>query len=110
MTPIEIANELRRVAPHAQHFIAGPSPACDERESISALLDAAASAIEAMCPIPISERLPENGAAVLWWIDNDWETGTYKKDRNEYAPDYDGYGCQEINFQVTHWIPLPPGP
>ena len=54
-------------------------------------------------PIPVSERLPEEGARVLvyaqayWDVVHNWESDVY----------IDGDGA---SLGITHWLPLPPDP
>ena len=56
--------------------------------------------------IPVTDRLPENGAEVLawsesgfsyvdWWIDGEWKVNGLVDGKYEHA---------------THWMPLPPSP
>ena len=58
--------------------------------------------------VPVGERLPEEGVFVLWhtrW--NHWPITDGKRDGN--TVDFGG----DLNApleDVTHWMPLPPGP
>jgi hypothetical protein len=60
-------------------------------------------------PIPVSERLPNEGAGALWWSRGGWEIGILQRYDGELCY-FDGHGSTLLCNGVTHWLPLPPAP
>ena len=59
-------------------------------------------------PIPVNERLPENGNDVFFFPTDleGWMSGRY------LPKDYGGFVnyCDEMFTKVSHWLPMPPPP
>jgi len=63
-------------------------------------------------PIPLSERLPDEGAIVLWYLCDQgiWESGYYDPQNKRYKPGRNGEGAHLTTMRITHWMPMPPKP
>jgi hypothetical protein len=64
-------------------------------------------------PIPVSERLPEDGACVLAfglkYRGKSWFESHYKN--GQFLTEYDNaFCCADCHSSVTHWLPMPPKP